>query len=399
MLERVEEGKARLLWALPPLTVLWTNLHGGFFVGVILVGAFALGQAVAGVLTTDSAARICAWRRSGRYLLCAAACMTASLVNPYFYKLHVHIAEYLTDSFAKEHILEFFSPNFSNPTAIFFEALLFGGACAAVWYASRGNYRVLILTAVWGHAALLSVRNVPLCAIIVSPYVAGALDYGLRRVPDLKVAAWLTRTAGKLVRKLDDIGRMEAVGRWHLISAATTAIIGVLVFAPAPPRSFLPEYDSKSYPEAALKAQNFGPDSRIFATDEWGDYLIYRLWERGTKVFIDGRSDFYGREFEEKFLDTFNVRWGWQETLNRYGVNTILLPAAAPMTGALKESSRWRVVYDDGTTLVFRPVPAPAAASPQVSAAPGGGRSRDREITKTEARDRTITAFKIKPTI
>ena len=33
ILERVKDGKRRLLWWLPALTVLWTNLHGGFFVG------------------------------------------------------------------------------------------------------------------------------------------------------------------------------------------------------------------------------------------------------------------------------------------------------------------------------------------------------------------------------
>jgi len=32
-----------------------------------------------------------------------------------------------------------------------------------------------------------------------------------------------------------------------------------------------------------------------------------------------------------------------------------LMPLDAPLTGALKESSHWRVVYDDGMALVFRP--------------------------------------------
>src|SRR5438128_4529361 len=33
ILERARDGKVRLLFLLPVLTVLWTNLHGGFFVG------------------------------------------------------------------------------------------------------------------------------------------------------------------------------------------------------------------------------------------------------------------------------------------------------------------------------------------------------------------------------
>ena len=72
------------------------------------------------------------------------------------------------------------------------------------------------------------------------------------------------------------------------------------------------------------------------------------------KVFVDGRSDFYGDDFEAKYIDVLNVKYGWEKTLSGFGVDTILLPPSAPLSGALKESSRWRVVYDDGIALVFR---------------------------------------------
>ena len=35
--------------------------------------------------------------------------------------------------------------------------------------------------------------------------------------------------------------------------------------------------------------------SRLFhAMDQWGDYIRYKVWPR-QKVFVDGRSDFYGQ--------------------------------------------------------------------------------------------------------
>ena len=34
----------RRLWLLPPLMVVWTNLHGGFFVGILLIAAYAAGE-------------------------------------------------------------------------------------------------------------------------------------------------------------------------------------------------------------------------------------------------------------------------------------------------------------------------------------------------------------------
>ncbi|HWQ90857.1 MAG TPA: hypothetical protein VN673_04240, partial [Clostridia bacterium] len=98
LLERVRDGNARLLWLLPPLTVLWTNLHGGFFIGVVLVAMYGAGELASWLLEADTESRRAALARSKPYLLTAAGCALASLINPYFYQLHVHIFGYLTDS-------------------------------------------------------------------------------------------------------------------------------------------------------------------------------------------------------------------------------------------------------------------------------------------------------------
>jgi hypothetical protein len=109
-------------------------------------------------------------------------------------------------------------------------------------------------------------------------------------------------------------------------------------------------------------------------------------------VFLDGRSDFYGDDFEKDVIGVERVNYDWEKTLGRFEIDTILLSPATPLAGALKESSRWRLVYDDGVALVFRSASAkPGATLP--AGATAGGASRDREITKTEARDRAITKY------
>jgi len=65
------------------------------------------------------------------------------------------------------------------------------------------------------------------------------------------------------------------------------------------------------------------------------------------------------------------------------------MPPNSPLTGALKESSRWRVVYDDGVALLFRE--RGQSLGDRASAATGGGIGRDREVTKTPTSDRPIT--------
>jgi hypothetical protein len=371
------------------LTVPWTNLHGGFFVGIILIAAYAVGELAAAVLEPEPDRRRQAWSGARRYLAAAAACFAASFVNPYFYRLHRHVFAYLTDSFQSDHIVEFLSLNFHHPVAPFFELMLAGGVLAAAWNLRRGNRRAAVLVMVWGHGALLAARNIPIYAIVAAPLIAEALHHALERLPSLAAAPWVRRAGAGLQRIAAGFAEMESVGRWRLASIFGFALVPALVFAPAPPRPFRPEFDPKTYPAAAIQQMNFSPESRIFTNDEWGDYLIYRLYPK-NRVFVDGRSDFYGRQFGERYLDVLHVKHDWERILGGFGIDTILLPAGASLAGALKESTRWRVVYDDGVTLVFRPGPG-SRAGDGFSATPGGGKGRDREITKTEERDRAIT--------
>ena len=40
MLDAAASGRVRLLWAIPPVVLVWANLHGGFLVGVGMLGLY-----------------------------------------------------------------------------------------------------------------------------------------------------------------------------------------------------------------------------------------------------------------------------------------------------------------------------------------------------------------------
>ena len=398
-LESVRAGRERyhgipILAILPVATILWTNLHGGFFIGILLLMGYGCAELLKFVLCPDRSQAAAARLQAQRYLLSALACLAASLVNPYFYRLHVHVAQYLTDPFQSQHVVEFLTMSFHHPVAIFFESLLVLGVAAAIWHAARGSYTEAVLVAMWAHAALLASRNVPLYGIVAAPIVASAVDAWLRKLPEIEVVTWLRRAASKLVAIAAETAETDAIPRWHIASVAGILIVAALVYAPAPPKLFKPEYDPDSYPAGAIAMLKSDPSARIFTNDEWGDYLIYRLYP-GNRVFVDGRSDFYGDDFVQKYLDVMNVKYDWQETLGHFGINTILLPPSAPLAGALKESSHWRVVYDDGVSLVFRPAINPGGESNSTTPRGGGG-EHNRTVTKTVIRDSVVSARKLK---
>ncbi len=152
--------------------------------------------------------------------------------------------------------------------------------------------------------------------------------------------------------------------------------------------------------------------AHIFTFDQWGDYLIYRLYPR-TRVFIDGRSDFYGAAFEAlKYIDALNVKY----EVGRHpccvsGVDTIFIaPDGVSLTGAALEDVKRlaSIVYDDGVALVFRsaalpagPTAVTAAGDIPVSTIPAMDPRKEpwsAKITKTEASDQPIKIVGTKTT-
>jgi hypothetical protein len=381
ILEQARAGRFGRLWLLPLLTVPWANLHGGFFVGVILVGIYAAGEVCAGLFEPERIDRRAAWMRSGRYVFAATACAASSLVNPYGYHLHAHIYQYLTEKYHFDRIDEFQSLSFHHPTAPYLFVLLMTGMAAAFWHLSRRRYTWSLLLVTWAWLALVAARDIPIYVICAAAPIALALEEMLGSLARARVASWCAEAARSF--RSFGCGVMIIDGPWrvHLASAAVFVVFVSLCYAPAPPAPFRGQYSPKKFPAAAVDALSAtGAGRRIFTTDTWGGYLIYRLYPR-IRVFGDGRSDFYGPQFGEDWGRILDIKPGWQSQLERFAVNTVLLPSEGRLAGALKESRNWRLVYEDGTAAVFNALEGGnLQASSGITAA---GNRRDRAITKT----------------
>jgi hypothetical protein len=281
----------------------------------------------------------------------AIGSLAASLANPYGWRLHAHIGRYMAaDSWQFDHIHEFLSPNFHAPLAICFELMLGLAVAAAVWHTARRRFHYLVLAAATAHIALVSARNIPLFLIVAAApaglAIAEWVKWASRRLPRGR------QVLDGFLRLAADIGAIERVARIPAASVLATAVLAAALLAPAASGKFRSEFDPRVFPARAI-AEVRTPGARIFTSDQWGDYLIYRLYPE-INVFVDGRSDFYGAAHEQLCQDVWNVRYDWERKLARFRVDTLLVPAETPLAGALKESGRWRVDYDDGLAIVFR---------------------------------------------
>ena len=338
---------------LPPLTILWVNLHGGFFVGLVLLITYAIGAA-AGELVQGR--RRNAWVRARKYLLTAGACAIASLVNPYGSRLHVHVAQYLGASFYLQRISEFQSIDFHSFTAAYFETLLVLAIAAAAWHLVAGRWVHVLLLLSWSHLALFSVRNIPIFVVVSAPGIGLALCEWLEYVGSCHSLQWPGKIGANLAELetgLRIIANSHGRKHWHLVPCLTVLAAALLLSHPGRVRPLHAEFDRNRFPvDAATFLSLKDSPVRLYSSWQWGGYLIYRLWP-SVRVFDDGRTDFYGPAFVEDGLRVWNAYPDWAAILARNRVNAALLPIDSALATVLRERVDWKVVYSDRVALLF----------------------------------------------
>lgn len=350
MVESDRARPSRLIWLLVPLTVIWTNLHGGFLALIAVVGLTAVGTAVEAGIAKE-VWNGPGWRNSLRYAMLAGACLAASLVNPYGYKLHAHVIEYLRSDWIKSVIQEFQSPSFRSENMLQFEALLMLGLVVAGALLRRRCVVEALWILFFAHEALASVRHVPVFATVAGPAVAYQLS-----------AWWNAWTGGASKKSLSAIVNQMAADAASLVRRTSlwpaVAVLALVVpFLPVPWPQDFPEQIFPTQMVHKYASRIWG--SRILTTDQWGDYLIYTNPQQ--KVFVDGRSDFYGPEVGNQYLHLASGRWDWPEIMAKYQFDWALMPADVGIVQILKLQPDWQVVEDDGKRilLVHRPTAVP----------------------------------------
>jgi hypothetical protein len=350
---RFEDGqRAALLW-LPPLMLLWVNVHGGFVLGLGLLGVFAAGS----ILTALTSPREGDRQRIVQLVTVLLLCGLATLATPYGYRLHVHVYQYLSNHFLMDNIDEFTSPNFHLPVYEYFELFLLLVIAGAMFARERITATGLLLLLFSLHAGLYAVRNIPISALIMSlvlgPVLTAAIcpESAARSCPQ-----WLRGLLAMGHSISESMASLERQFRGHVLAGVVMAASAALVLNGG--RVFsrqivAAKFDEKMLPvRAAEFVAQRGIHDRLFSTDTWSSYLIYRLYP-GTKVYFDDRHDFYGEAFVKEYAKAFLGTRQWREPLDKYQVQWVLMPTDSPLSSLLREDHEWRVDYDDGLAMIF----------------------------------------------
>ena len=352
------------LWLLPPLMVLWVNLHGSFVLGGVLVALTFAGVwlerypaarnlAAPNLAADDSGPRN--GSRSGPapslrpLVLWGALTAAAILLNPRGIGVLGYVANLTLDPTIRSMVTEWGMTTIASLDGKVFFA--FATVLAFVLaFAQRRPDPVDVLLAVAFFCLGLSGRR-------------HAVWFGLAAAPLLVVqAASLARPrAVPLVRPRD---RSHVGGQGNrTLNIAFLAAFALLTFAVLPwnkPRLALPpgvrSVISASTPVDAVRflREESSPPERVFQSEGYGSYLMWAAPER--TVFIDTRIELYPAG---QWLDYQRLGAGLllDTLVRRYDLDGLLIDnrRQARLLAEIGRRPEWEVRYsDDRTTYAVR---------------------------------------------
>jgi hypothetical protein len=357
-----DRGKlpTRQLFArLVPLMALWVNLHGAFFTGFVIIATFFMGRVVL-LAKSPQAERPAVRSKLSDLTVLAVACALATLVNPNGWRLSAHVVEFLRDPILSRYTNEFRSPNFHTSGiqgCLIALALL---ALTLIIVRPVPTATDVVIIGTWGLLALLSSRNVPIFALLITPILAGYWQTALTSAKSGRLIEFYRRVSANVTSLDRSADGRVTMALAFVVLLAVAAKPQVLGGPPVVETGML----TNRFPVAAVRFVADNPravNGEMFNDYGWGGYLMLSLPDHA--VFVDGRNDFYGPELVKEFDDVNKVRPGWDAILQKYDVGWTILPRGHGLNMLLALRKDWSLAYTDEVAAIYTRYPKRAAVS------------------------------------
>jgi hypothetical protein len=332
-LYRYRANPSRRIWVLVPLMALWANLHAGYSIGFIFLGAFIVGQVFNRLFVLSAELTNC---QILMLVGVAVACVVALVLTPY--GLNTLLVPFQTVSIGslRDFIQEWNSPNFQGRETWPFIAMIavaVGGAWAS---RLRWDWTGFFLFGGTLFMALLYGRNIAVFAVAVLPQ----LSYWFSDVMESR--GWLQRRP----RPNPRAGRINAVLVGVVALCVLVYALGA-VWSPNVMDKAQRDYLPVGVAEYLNREQ---PTGNLFNSYNWGGYLMFAAPQ--YPVFIDGRTDLYG-DFLRTYLNVTNAADNWREVLDQTNVNTVAVELGTGLDTALAQDAAWSEVYRDDKAIMY----------------------------------------------
>ena len=331
LLRAAEARTAPRPWLLGVM-LLWANMHAGFTLGILLVGAFALDALVGARDLAERKRLFIDWAKFG------VATVLVACITPYGPESILVTLRIFGMGDALALISEWQAPDFQKHVLLELMVLL-----ALYLVLSRGLKVPLVrLLIVLGlvHLFLRHIRNAELLAtlapLVLAPVIA-------RQFPAVAAASqpdgWLARLA-----------RPAGPAALALVVALPLVTGGALIAS----GRIVPPVDNTPATAVAWAREN-GVQGKVFNNYGFGGYLI----SQGIPTFVDGRGELFGGDFVTLYAKAVNLTSDepLDALLDRHGIGWTLLLPKQPANRLLARLPNWRRAYADDAAVIYVRVP------------------------------------------
>jgi len=329
LLESNRSGNVRRLYWLPVLFLVWANIHIQFIYGIFVLGLFVAAQLLPRL--TDSFGITLTYLRAASVpakplAVLFAACLLATLISPYGYRLYLVVLSYSKAHYTYGMIVELQPLNFRFSNH-FVQLLLTGGGFVAVgWRKKVDLFKFALLT----FASVVGFRTMRDCWFLAITAAAFIADSPSPAREEDGEETWLERGAMLLTLAFFLFLFSRNFGFNERTLDRTVSTIFPVDAANFLRRNPLP-----------------GP---LYNNLDWGGFLIWYMPQ--YPVAIDGRNDLYGDDLDRTFYEAQSaLEYKDDPYLSKAGC--VLLEKKYPLSTVLKLDPRFNVVYEDPIAIVF----------------------------------------------
>lgn len=325
LLLSLARDRARWLVAVPPLMLVWANVHGSFLLGLAVL-VMELALSLAPDLAWPEAPRHRAhigWRALPRrpVLACLAVSLLATCANPSGPRLIAYALRVSSSSQLTSLIAEWQSPNFHAPLTL---AVIAGPVLLLLVALALGN-------------TTLGLGEISL-----------ALGLFLATLHAVRFAPYFDVAACTALARWRPLGR-ETLKPSVLSLPAALILAGALLTGPHVPAGAPQVTGAVGNPVAATDYL-LHQEGRVFTTYWWGDYLDYR----GVPVFVDGRTDLYfGTDVLATYVSVTELDVSPDGFLSRWKIRWVMWDRGSALSTYLSHDPRWTEAFKSQGAIVF----------------------------------------------
>lgn len=340
----------KLGWLIP-LFVVWSNIHAGYVLGLILIAVMIAGELFN---------RITAWER-GTFLswheirILAVMFVIAGavvVINPNGLAMWQIPFQTVGVETLQNLISEWSSPDFHAfyQQPFIWLSLL---TVAAVGLSDRKiDGSELAAFSAFFYAALIARRNFGPFALVAGPIMGRHLSALLDEWQDRAKEhwEWFGNLLDYRVESEQGIhpGLQGALNAFIVILLAAAGL-GKWIYVTRP--GFIERAEREVFPvEAVAWIKEHQPQGRMFNEYNWGGYLIWHL--RDYPVFVDGRTDLYGDEILKDYLRIKQGTPNVEKMIETWDIGFFVLNGGESKPAHIKED--WQLINTYNSVLFVK---------------------------------------------